>query len=273
MSNPAIPANDDAQFLEFVKSTIAEEVAKANAQDGIVTPPAQAAASPIPLTLNGQTYTFNSPEEISRAVQNLTAAYSEQIANLQAAQRQPVATGAEVTGKEEPSFDINKFVEKMTTNPVEAFDYVDRARYGVDNPTQAVKEALKSKEELAEIKRVLAVYQFKDNHPEFPANPQTANLLYGIMQNQNLPFDVSGLESAYGQAVLRGLLPHPALVAQQQQQAQNFQQQQTQSYGQEFAGAPMSPPFLPAGVDPRVFNGGINQLPNSNPYVAQAPPR
>ncbi len=67
------------------------------------------------------------------------------------------------------------------------------------------------------MKSTVAVYQFKDAHPEFNVrDPKATNALEGIRKELNLPFTTQGLEAAYGVAQTRGLLPSPQVLAYQQ---------------------------------------------------------
>lgn len=257
MSFPAgnqVLGNDD-ELAAFLRQAVADEVAKNQGggtgnQPPVVSP---AGPTPIPVTLNGQTFQFNSPEELSTSLQGLVAEYNNRLAQAQQAVPSPKN---EVRGDDDPSFDVNKFVEKMTSNPLEAFDYADEHRYGVKNPSKAIKDALGAKDELEKIKQTLSVYQFRDAHPEVSGNPQAAQVISQIIQSQGLSQDARGLEAAYALGVVRGLLPHPSQFQQQQAPQQNQAPQFQGSFQQNPYGAgPFQPPPF-TGVDPRQFNGG-----------------
>jgi hypothetical protein len=263
-----VSGNDD-EFTAFLRSAVAEEVAKSHGQQQQQAP----AQTGIPLTLNGQTVTFNSPEELSQAVAGL-------VQNLQAQQQQIVPQAPQVPQNEvagnEPDFDINTFVTKMTTDPRDAFNYVDQARYGVANPAEAFKEALGAKKDLEEVKKVLTVYQFRDAHPEFPGGQQAGLVLQNIMNQNGLQLTPGGLEAAYALAIQNGQLPNYRAQAQGQQVNQMGQPQQNpyqqqnpyaQPYGApQFQGQRPFVPGLPQGAaDPRFYNGGANFAPPSVP--------
>lgn len=263
----AVTGQED-DFLNFVRQTVAEQVAQAQAPGTVQqNPPAQ---TPISVNLNGQTFQFSTQEDLNRALQNTFSQYNTELAKLREAQSAPTPRGGEVTGSDDaPAFDINTFVNKMTTNPVEAFDYVDEIRYGVKNPAEAVKAAIASKGKVDEINQALSVYRFRDAHPEF--NPQAAPVMQEIMKAANLTPDFAGLEAAYALGVMKGVIQPLQLQAPQQGQ---FPQQ---APGPQFqtpnpAGPPMfsQNPYGSQGAqfnDPRMFNGGFNN------GIPMAPPR
>ncbi len=266
-ANQVTGAEDD--FSSFVRQAIQEEMAKGQQ----VPNPGAAPSTQIPLTLNGQTVTFNSPEELSTAVSSLVQSLQTQ---QQAPQYvAPAPQVAEVTGKDDP-FDVSTFVQKMTSNPLDAFDYADKYRFGVDNPSAAIKDAIASKAKLDDMSKVLTVYQFRDAHPEFQGSPQAGQVIEQVMQQGNYPLTTNGLEAAYALAITRGLLPN--YYAHQGQQGQapqqspfqpaqpQFQQNpyaQNQPQGQAYQNFPQH--NFQGGRDPRFFNGGANFAPPSVP--------
>lgn len=271
-----VTGNEADEFQAFVRQAIQEEIAKGT-QPGTqvqATPTPQ----PISVNLNGQTFQFQNQEELNRALTNTFSAYNTELANLR--NSQVADRGAEVTGTEEaPKFSMDTFVQKMQANPVEAFDYVDQIRYGFDNPVEAVKSAITARSELADLQRVMAVYQFKDAHPEYEGNPQTANTMYQIMDQAGLPFTIQGLEAAYSVGLLRGMIPLP-----QQFQAQPRQgefNQNPYSPQQTFNPSPYAQ-YAGTGTDPRQFNGGFQTTgypgqttlapPQSPRFAAEASP-
>ena len=108
-------------------------------------------ANPIKITINGNNMEFESVEHLN---ENLTQALSqvgseykqmkERLAELEA-RGQVVEDDAPVqdTGK----FSQEKFLNLLKENPVDAFDYVDSFRYGVEKPAEFIKQNLKNSEE------------------------------------------------------------------------------------------------------------------------------
>jgi hypothetical protein len=252
--SPQNNISGDDELSVQLRQIVNEELARTQGT------PQQVAPAPIPLTVNGQTFHFNTPEELSAAVNNMTNAYNTQLA---AAQQHAAAVhtpaGQEVTGADEPAFDMTRFVETLTKDPRQAFDYVDQYRYGVKNPSEVVKNALTTRSELDEIKKVLSVYQFKDNHPEFVGTPQVAAVIDQVRQAHGLGFDSTGLEAAYAIAIQRGQIPNPyaqqqQMLQQQQQQQNPYAQPQQQNPYAQYGQRPMAPP-------PSVPRGGYEQSP------------
>jgi hypothetical protein len=264
-------ADDD--LTQQLRSIVAEELAKSTTQPGVTTTQSTNAPAPIPLTLNGQTFYFNSPDELSAAVGNMAQQYNAQLSQVQASR--PAQN--EVSGADEPAFDMNKYVETLTKDPLAAANYVDEYRYGVKNPAEAFKSALKAQEKLGEIEKTLAVYQFKDAHPEFVGTPQSATVIDKVREAHGLNWDAQGLSAAYSIALQRGLIANP--TGQQQQNpygpnpyAQGFAGNQYQPQGYQPQGYPAQFPtqnFAPA-PPPRIPNmGGSFEAPGSFEQLAE----
>lgn len=237
-------AEDD--FSAFVRQAVADEFAKSQVQSQ--DPGQQQAQSQIPVVLNGQTYNFNTPAEVSSAFQTTVSQYAAEIERLKAEKITAASTptGGQVSGNDEPDFNIGKFVDFMTTDPRKAFDYVDELRYGMKNPTEAIKEAIATKDKVGQMQQALDVYRFRDNHPEFQANPQNAAIIQNVISQAALNPDYNGLEAAYAIARTRGLIQHP--------QDQQFQQNNS-AFGQQpqYQGTNWSPQYQNAQTQPQ-FN-------------------
>ncbi len=235
-------AGNDDDVMVLMRQVIAEELAKTQGQGA---PPAATVQTPapIPVTLNGQTFNFNSHEDLSKSIQTMVDSYNQKLADVQA----PVKP---IQGNEEPTFTKEMFVEKMLENPLEALNYADKTRFGVANPAEAIRDAISSKQKLDELNKVISVYQFRDQHPEVGQNPQAVNVIAQIIKGQGLPETAQGLEAAYSIGVMRGMIPPPPQMIQQ------FQGQPQNPYN------PAPSPYN--GTDPRQFNGG---------YTFNAPPR
>lgn len=246
-ANPGQVAGDeDAQFQQFLRTEISKAVAEAGIQknpDGtVVQQQAQPAAGPVTIQLDGKPFQFNSLAEANAAIQQSFDSQRQQMAQLQAqlAQNKP-AKGGKATGDDDvddskPEFEFQTYVDKMAKDPLDAADYMDRARFGF-NPVKKLKKLSRIVEEKAAIidnqERVLAAYQFKDNHPEYVGSPQSAYVLDQVMKNMNLPFNAEGLESAYAVAVQRGWIRNEAPQQQQQQdQPSLYSAQNAPTFGQ-----------------------------------------
>jgi hypothetical protein len=219
--------DDLTKIIEEVKKTTA------SAQN---TPgnPSGAQPGPITIRLGNEEFKFSGPDELSLAMTNLVAAYQAQMAELQkkmaeasqASEIKEPDRGSYVTSDEPGPFDKDKYIQLLREDPVAAADYVDSYRlFGgyIERPAELLRNALAK---VAEQDRILAAYQFRSAHPEFPGGNEAVATLEKIRQENNLPFTASGLEAAYGIAQARGLLPGPQHYQQflQAQQAQQVEQ-------------------------------------------------
>lgn len=256
-----VTGNEDDQFQQFLR----DEIQKAVAQNTQAQPgqqqQAQPAAAPITLTLaNGQTATFQDQNQLNTFWNN----YQQQVAQLvQQSQIQPQVQQApqtnQVTGDDAPDFSVDQFVEQVTKDPKKALvSGLKAAGYDLD-------ELMQVKKQFQEVSEVLAVQQFKEQFPDFPANPQAAQIVNQVRQSLNLPFNFQGLAASYAVADKQGYFTpfRQQAAAQVQQQTQNRQQVQEQAYlppyqpqmGPSFAPGryPQAPPTVPvAGYSPAV---------------------
>ena len=228
-------------------------------------------ANPIKITINGNNMEFESVEHLN---ENLTQALSqvgseykqmkERLAELEA-RGQVVEDDAPVqdTGK----FSQEKFLNLLKENPVDAFDYVDSFRYGVEKPAEFIKQNLKNSEEA---RQELEVNRWLQRHPEFPGG-EYAPILDKVRMQMNLPLTAQNLELAYQTAIQNQVIPDfktIALLNFQRQQllqdiqnnggvipqnmVQNLPQNQNQNWQNDFQGKPVRMPAPP----PRVPQGG-----------------
>ena len=201
-------AGDDDAFQQFVRDEIQKAVATKPGDQQ--TQQQQTQATPVKLKLDGKEFTFNSEAERDSALQNFVEQQRQAQAQMQA-QLQQLQTkpGKQVSGDDdkdnEPKFDFQTYVDKMAKDPLEAADYMDRARFGF-NPVKQLKKLRKMEEKFEQQERLIAALQFKEAHPDYPANPQTAYVLEQIRSSMNLAFDADGLDAAYAIGVQRGLI-------------------------------------------------------------------
>lgn len=232
------------------------------------------AANPIKITINGNNMEFDSVEQLN---ENLTQALSsvgaeykqmkERLTELENQRGQVVEDDAPVqdTGK----FSQEKFLNLLKENPVDAFDYVDSFRYGVEKPSEYIKNNLKQSEEA---RQELEVNRWLQRHPEFPGG-EYAPVLDKVRMQMNLPLTAQNLELAYQTAIQNQVLPDFKTIAilnfQRQQLLQEIQnnggtipqnilqgmpqnQQGQENWRNDFQGKPVRIPAPP----PRVPQGG-----------------
>lgn len=265
--NPNPGANitgQDADFEAYVRGEVARVHAESMAAAGTPTTPTP---EPITVNLNGQQFSFNNQADLNSALQNTFGQYNLEMERLKAtnAAAPPAPRGTEVTGQDDP-FDVKIFVDKMTSDPVAAFDYVDGFRYGKD-ATKNIKGAIASTSDVSEMKQALAVYRFRDAHPEF--TPQYAPVMQQIIQSRGLPSDYNGLEAAYALGLTSGMIRPPAPQQNQQDlQMSQYGQPQHQQGQPQWNNAPAPPQYNqnPYGApQPQFQNPQYAQNPNFAP--------
>jgi hypothetical protein len=196
------------------------------------------------LNLDGKTYEFNSQEEVDSAVATLALTARQQIDAAQKALAEKEGKGGYVTGKEQEDqlkFNQEEYIRLMHDDIPKATKYALDNVFGMPNAVETIKESLK---ESAALKSTVAVYQFRDRHPEVNVtDTKTTEILEGIRRELNQPFTLQGIEAAYGVAQARGLLESPQLTA--------FKKQQEEATRASEGGDPASNPFGTAGFPQR----------------------
>lgn len=229
---------NSVNFEQQLNELVRQELEKQNQNK-------EGAEKPLKLNIGQQEYTFKDTSELSTQLTAVLGNYQQQLAAMQQ-QLQNGQPGSYVTDDETPAqtpapkLDMKKYIEYLENDPVKAAEYVDSYRYfdgRVENPSEIIRERLARS---AENERILAAYQFKDSHPEFPGGQQPTMVINKLREELNLPFTAEGLEAAYGVAINRGFLPNYKMI-QMQQQMQMQQQQQMQQNGQQ-APNPYAPP-------------------------------
>jgi hypothetical protein len=216
------------------------------------------------LTVQGQQYSFENPQQLEETLTTTFNQFQSRIQELEAA-------GATPAANDEPKFDNKVFIEKMSQDPIGAMDYADQFR-GKEKDQQI--ETLQN--EVQQQNYTMAAYQFKENHPEFMANPQGHQVLRTIMQQNGWDMTYGNLEAALALGQQRGQFPTRAefnnYVA-QQQQAQQAQQQQAQVPDlTPFAQPPQQQQVPPQPNQYPQVPAGAVQNPLQAQFSAPAPP-
>lgn len=246
--------------------------------------PANLGAPPAPsnftLDINGRPMQFAGPEDASKVVSATVTAYEQQLAAVKAEQEQLLARLNEMQqnqfaapqqdfGAPKPVIDPEENAKLLLADPAKAYER------GITE-TKAFKEL---KEELANAKRLSVEQQFIQRHPHY-ANPQSAKVIGGIIQQAGLNFTPEHLELAVGFAQAQGLLPNEQVLAQQAQAAQAARMAQMfrnpgqpqvggyENFGQQPGWtAPQGPPMMgPGGFAPNPmmqYGQGMNAPPPS----------
>lgn len=256
--------NDNFDLETFLKEEVSEAI-KNLAPVGEKQPPAPAPKE-LKVQIGGQEHSFKDEAELSAAMEALMQRAQQEIAAAKAAAQPAPAPKPETspTGADAPDWSMDKFIELMTKDPREAFDYVDNHR-------ELPKQLKKAAQETEQLKRVLAAEQFRQLHPEFPIqNAAAANLVNQTREQLGLPYDTQGLEAAYFVALnkfpdFRNAVQQHSAALVQQNQAQMQQNRETPSYEGNRPPLPWEKQGVPVHT---AWNGGFNP---TNPYL-QAPP-
>lgn len=201
---PALPQTDE-EVAAYIRQIAAEEARKASGQTA---PPAETPATPpaqtgFKMNIAGNEYSFTTPEEASAAMNNL-------LLQQQQLREQQNNQGRKVTSDETPAFDMKTYVDKMASNPMDAAEYLDEARFGVKNPSQVFKSMMQKQQEQeqqnAMLARELASYQFIQTHPDYIVSTENANAIDQMVKQHQLPWTPQGLEAAYLIAKQKGLM-------------------------------------------------------------------
>lgn len=234
---------------------------------------------PIKINIGGQEREFQSVEELNAALNATFQQYNTALAQAQQKTSEGLP-GKEVTGREkpeEPKVDLKEFIQKLERNPIEAFDYIDQARFGV-NPRELLYEMAEKiqtqNQALLEQQMSMSAYQFRESHPEFVRSPQNSQALLGIMQQYQLPFTTQGFEMAYALGRTNGWISTQEAQPETPQgypaygEPVNYPAQQYQPQPQ--APAPPPAPYNPA--PPRVSRGTSGASGNIEDLVDQMSP-
>lgn len=261
----AFDPNQD--FESYVKDVVQNVVKQTSSSgNGNPNPTSAVQAGPLSLNIGGQTFNYNSKDELEASLNAFMQKTGETLQTLQAQAEQANQPQVEntVTGDDAPQWSDQEFIDRMTQSPQEGLRYAFNQMFFDGKSQDPVDDMRRALHETELTKRSIAAYQFKENHPEFPGGQKAAEAIDNIRQQMNLPYDYNGLEAAYLIGIQRGALPNfynLQAQAQAQQVAMAQQQQlpgQTQNTGTGYG-------------DPRQFMPNMNQQFGNNPYT-QGPP-
>ncbi len=227
------------------------------------------------ININGARYEFDTQEQLDQAVSTLATTARTQIEEARKA-AEAAKPGAYVTGKEnEPQFDQDQYVDLMHKDIPKAQSYALDHVFGIPNAVETIKQSLAESQAL---KSTVAVYQFKEQHPEVNVKDKAVtDVLEGIRRELGQPFTPQGLEAAYGVAQARGLMPSPQLIAYKQQQEEAAKNQGGDPVSNFTTGVPQrtsalgfQPPPTPGRSVPAAAQNFEQQLDNMSTAELEA---
>ncbi len=242
---------------EAIAQAVREELERISAGTDKKEPVAQSA---INLTIDGKQYSYANQQELENALGQTFRAVGQEVENLRSQITQKPAEGQYVSGKEGEKFSQEKYVDLMTKGPegiLEAHRYA--MNHAIFNGTapDAADRIRQSLEKSTQTDATLAVYQFRELHPEFPMTPESTKAIDAIRQELRQPFSLQGLEAAYGVAQSRGIVPSPQLIAYQQK----IQQQGLDPATFQQIQSSQGPPPPGGSFNAQNFNGGLGFAP------------
>lgn len=219
-------ANTETTELDTIAALVAEKLKEqqtlATAKEGTQQTSNTQQNSQLELNLLGQKFTFKDQAEMEAALAQTfskTAAENE-VLRQQLAKVDP-KQNLYVSGKEkEEEFNQDHYIELMgkgSKGILEATNYaLNHTVFGgkEKNASEVLRNTVAN---AAKQDATIALYQFRERHPEFQINSETTKIIDGLRNELNQPFSLTGLESAYGVAQARGLMPSPSLLAYQKQ--------------------------------------------------------
>lgn len=193
-SNPTQPITD-AEVESYIRQIAAEEAGKSgNNPQPTVTKPTES----IKMNIGGQEMSFDNLEAVQAHYNNTIGQFQSQL-NSRQPERKVTSDADDSTDK----YDQKRFVELMVEDARKAYDYVDKFRYGMDDPVAAIKSNLGQINQLA---TQAVVKEFQDRNTDWEPNEHNAAAMQKIMNEMALPLSPSALEAAYAVAQKRGVL-------------------------------------------------------------------
>jgi hypothetical protein len=254
--------NTDPQFQEFVQEVAA--AVQPIVQQQVPAQQQPAPQGPLQLSVAGQQYQFQNQADLEATLANTFQQFQAKIAELEGGQGAPAPQGDQAS-----QFDQKKFMDTMSTDPIAALEYADKFR---KNEQQEQFNALQERVQSQDY--ALAAYQFKEEHPEFTANPQGHLVLRQIMQSNGWDMNYANLEAALALGQQRGLFPTRDQFHQQLQQAAQPQPQPEVDLNQFVPQPPPQQQYQQQQPVPgAVYNPLQAQVQQAPPPAAPPPPQ
>lgn len=199
--------NDDVQLSEeyqkLVSDAVAAEVQKLMATQGQGTPQVTPQADGgIKVKLWGEEKVFKDSADVQDFLERYMQTATE-YASKSVPQAQPQA---QQTAPARPKVDVEKYVELLAKDPLEAEQYKNMQMYGVPDPIRLVASEianLRQSQQQTYLNQVAE--QFKAVTENFPSNdPQAGVVLSSVVQKLNLPMTVEALQAGWNHILATG---------------------------------------------------------------------
>lgn len=142
--------------------------------------------------------------KVSEMKVNTSAALRDREAQIRTFQEQQQAPPQpEVTSGN--GFDTKKYWELMNVDPVAAQNYLDAARFGVDNPDQVPQLFGEMRNVSTQSADQMEIQAFMQRNPDFPGTPEIADKLINTLAQNGEALTARNLEYYYLSGVRDGI--------------------------------------------------------------------
>lgn len=187
---------DEVQLSDEYRALVTQEVNKAlaAAQAPGTQPTAQTTPEGYKVNLWGQEQTFKDSAELQDFLEKFMQNAMESVKPAPQAAAQPQAQNPS-----RPRVEVEKYVELLAKDPLEAERYKNLQVYGVEDPIMLVASQvaqLKQSQQQTYLHSVAE--QFKKLTPDFPVDdPQAGIALSSAAQRLNIPMTAEGLQATW----------------------------------------------------------------------------
>lgn len=165
---------------------------------------------------NGNVIKADNAEEAlkvaAKMIEDNSKAYRETKATLDSMQGQFQTLQQQIEQQKRPPADSNAFQKDeyyklLNEDPIEAQNYLDAHRFGIQEPDQVPRRFNEMYEKISVLDGQTLAASFTNNHPEFPSDPEAAKALTDrikVLQIQGHPTDMHTMDMAWNQLVNEG---------------------------------------------------------------------
>ena len=164
---------------------------------------------------NGNVIKADNPEEAlkvaAKMIEDNSRAYRETKASLESVQSQMQTLQQQIEQQRKPvdtnAFNRDNYYKLLNEDPIEAQNYLDAHRFGIDSPENVPRRFNEMYEKISVLDGQTLAASFTNNHPEFPSDPESAKALTDrikVLQMQGHPTDMHTMDIAWNQLVAEG---------------------------------------------------------------------
>ena len=201
--------------------------------------PQPLAAPQFSMKIGDQIVTAASQDELERQVNQILGQYQRSVQSQQIQQTtQPPAAPAPVDQYAMSEDQKIEFARLLVDNPAKAFNYIDKLRYGWDEPTEVIKSVA---QDTYQLQAVMAGQQFMVMNNDFVMDPRNAQAIDHILKQNQWVGNTNNLNAAWALAKQNGW----AVTRQQAQPQPPPQAQPVAQVPHPVQQVPAPPPMVP----------------------------